>query len=133
MRQLNLAVAVCAALLLAQGSLMPAAFAQTDGISSSASPMMEVSALAASKHLVKRERPVYPELAKEAHVQGTVVIQIIIRADGSVTNTKLISAPPMLIQSAMDAVQKWRYAPFLQDGKAVPVRTTVSVNYTLGS
>lgn len=81
--------------------------------------------------LVTQPKPVYPPLAKAAHVQGTVRFEATIGADGKVVNLQLVSGPPLLVQSAMEAVQQLVYEPTLLNGNAVPVITTVDINYTL--
>ncbi len=81
--------------------------------------------------LVHKVQPLYPALAKTAHIQGTVVIQAVIGKDGTITNLHVVSGPPMLIQSAMEAVKQWRYKPYYLNGEAVEVDTTINVNFSL--
>jgi hypothetical protein len=80
-------------------------------------------------HMVQ---PVYPADAKYAHIQGTVVLHGVIGKDGSITQLDLISGPPLLIKSAMDAVWQWKYQTTLLSGNPVEVDTTISVVFTLG-
>jgi protein TonB len=75
--------------------------------------------------------PIYPGLARQARVQGTVVIQAVIGVDGAVRDTEIINSVPLLDQAALDAVRQWRYAPTLLNGEPVPVIMTVSVRFTL--
>lgn len=82
--------------------------------------------------MIRQVMPVYPPLAKQAHISGTVVLHCTIGKDGSVQQVEFVSGPPLLMKSAMDAVQQWRYQPTLLDGRAVEVDTTISVNFTLG-
>jgi len=82
--------------------------------------------------LVRQVLPVYPQIAKTAHISGTVVLHAIIGKDGSVQNLEYISGPPLLMHNAMEAVQQWRYRPTLLNGEAVEVDTTISVVFTLG-
>lgn len=77
--------------------------------------------------------PVYPSLARQVRVQGTVVIQAVIGVDGSVREAQVQSSVPLLDQAALDAVRQWRYRPTLLNGVAVPVIMTVSVRFTLQS
>jgi len=77
--------------------------------------------------------PQYPAIAKTAHISGTVQLHAIIGQHGTVQDLKYISGPPLLMQSAMDAVRQWRYKPTLLNGDAVDVDTTISVVFTLGS
>jgi len=85
----------------------------------------------AAARVVHYVSPVYPELAKQARVQGSVVLQAFIGRDGSVTDLKLISGHPLLTQPALDAVRQWMYKPYLLNGEPVAVETQVTVNFTL--
>ena len=81
--------------------------------------------------LVSQPRPVYPPLAKQARVQGTVSLQAIIGPDGHVQNLTVISGHPLLVQAALDAVKDWVYKPTLLNGNPVTVVTVIDVNFTL--
>lgn len=81
--------------------------------------------------LVRKVSPSYPPLAKQARIQGSVVLQATIGKDGSIQNLRVVSGHPMLTQSAIDAVKQWKYRPYLLNGEAVEVETTVQVNFTL--
>ncbi len=83
--------------------------------------------------LISQPRPVYPPLAKQARIQGTVQLQAIIAKDGTVTQLEMISGHPLLVQSAMDAVRQWRYQPTLLNGEPVEVVTTIAVIFNLSS
>jgi len=83
--------------------------------------------------LLRRVDPVYPPLARQARVQGTVTLQARIGTDGAVEKLEVLSGHPMLIPSAMEAVKQWRYKPYYIDGIAVPVLTTIIVNFTLST
>jgi len=76
--------------------------------------------------------PVYPPIAKTAHISGTVVLHAVIAKDGSVEDLQYVSGPPLLMKSAMDAVKQWRYQPTQLNGDPVEVDTTISVVFTLG-
>jgi periplasmic protein TonB len=82
--------------------------------------------------LVHQVTPVYPQIAKTAHISGTVVLHAIIGTDGTVQDLQYISGPPLLMRSAMDAVHQWRYKPTMLNGEPVQVDTTISVVFTLG-
>jgi len=77
--------------------------------------------------LIHRVPPVYPPQAKSLRVEGKVVLDATVLEDGTVSDLKIVQGAPVLITSAMDAVKKWRYKPFLLDGKAIksPMRITV--------
>jgi protein TonB len=82
--------------------------------------------------LVHKITPVYPKIAIIAHQQGTVLLHAIIGRDGTIQNLQVISGPPLLIQAALDAVQRWRYRPYLLNNEPVEVETQITVNFTLG-
>lgn len=81
--------------------------------------------------LIKKVNPAYPPLARQARIQGQVVLQAEISKDGSIENLRLISGHPMLAPAAIEAVKQWRYKPYLLNGEPVAVETTVMVNFTL--
>src|ERR1700675_2031958 len=82
--------------------------------------------------LVRQVMPLYPAIAKTAHVSGTVMLHAIITKDGSVESLEYISGPQLLMKNAMDAVRQWRYKPTMLNGEPVEVDTTISVVFTLG-
>jgi protein TonB len=82
--------------------------------------------------IVHQMQPVYPQIAKTAHIQGTVILHAIIAKDGTVQELQYVSGPPLLMRNAMDAVRQWRYRPTLLNGEPVEVDTTISVIFTLG-
>ena len=81
--------------------------------------------------IVKKVPPEYPLDAKTGHVQGTVMLKMIVAKDGSVANLEVLSGHPMLIPSAVDAVRQWQYKPFLLNSEPVEVETQVHITYTL--
>ncbi|MGC2171002.1 MAG: TonB family protein [Candidatus Sulfotelmatobacter sp.] len=81
--------------------------------------------------LIRRVQPVYPPLARQARIQGTVVLRAVIAKDGSIEDLTLVSGHPMLAPAAIDAVKQWRYKPYLLNGEPVEVDTEVLVNFTL--
>ncbi len=64
-----------------------------------------------ARKLKSKVDPVYPELARRSHIAGTVRIEVVIAANGQVLNTKALGGNPVLVQSAEQAVRKWRYEP----------------------
>ncbi len=84
-----------------------------------------------SARLVRQPKPVYPPLAKQARIQGTVRFNAIIGKDGTIQNLQLMSGHPLLVPSATDAVKQWVYQPTLLNGEAVEVVTQIDVNFTL--
>jgi protein TonB len=81
--------------------------------------------------LVRKVNPNYPPLARQARIQGTVVLQAEISKNGDIQNLRLISGHPMLAPAAIEAVKQWKYKPYLLNGEPVEVETTVQVNFTL--
>ena len=75
--------------------------------------------------------PSYPALAQQARVQGVVIMDARIDEQGMVSDVRTLRSIPLLDQAAVDAVKQWQYAPTLLNGVAVPVRMTVTVNFTL--
>ena len=92
---------------------------------------IRVSSGVAAGMLIQEVRPAYPPMAKMARVQGTVVLAAVISKQGTIEGLKVISGHPMLIQSAVDAVQQWRYKPYMLSGEPVEVDTQISVVFTL--
>ncbi len=84
------------------------------------------------QNLIAKVDPVYPPLAMQARIQGTVRFSATIGKDGRVSNLQLISGHPLLIEAAKTALLQWIYRPTLTNGNAVDVVTTVDVNFTLG-
>lgn len=84
-----------------------------------------------STQITNKVAPVYPAQAKEAHVQGVVVLRVEIGKTGDVEDVKVISGHPMLAPAAVEAVKQWKYKPLLLNGEANEVETTVMVNFTL--
>ena len=81
--------------------------------------------------LIKKVQPIYPPLARQARIQGTVLLQAEISKDGTIENLRLISGHPMLAPAAIDAVKQWRYKPYLLNGEPVAVETQVQVVFSL--
>jgi protein TonB len=81
--------------------------------------------------LIRKVQPNYPQLAKQARIQGAVVLQAEISKDGTIQNLQLISGHPMLAPAAIEAVKQWRYKPYLLNGEPVAVETQVVVNFSL--
>jgi protein TonB len=81
--------------------------------------------------LIKKVQPNYPPLAKQARIQGHVLLQAEISKDGTIQNLQLISGHPMLAPAAIEAVKQWRYKPYLLNGEPVAVETQVDVIFSL--
>jgi periplasmic protein TonB len=81
--------------------------------------------------LLRRVQPVYPEAARKMRVQGPVVLQAIISKEGRIEHLQVVSGHPFLVKAAAEAVQQWRYRPYVLNGEAVEVETLVTVNFVL--
>ena len=83
--------------------------------------------------LIRRVMPIYPPLAKNARIQGPVVLFAIISKAGTIDKLHAISGHPMLVPAALEAVSQWRYRPFILNGEPVEVETQITVNFTLAA
>jgi protein TonB len=73
----------------------------------------------------------YPDLARSARVDGTVILEAVVDTNGSVTQLRVVRSVPLLDQAALDAVRQWRYAPSVYGGRPVSVLLTITVRFTL--
>jgi outer membrane biosynthesis protein TonB len=89
---------------------------------------IKISPAVAEKLLVHQENPdVCPHIAMAAHVTGTVVVSFLIDKDGNVRYPNVISGPHLLQKPILDAVRKYKYNPYILNGKAVEVETSAAV------
>lgn len=99
---------------------------------SSAIPQrVRVSSGVAQGLLVSKVNPIYPDEAREKHIQGVVLLQATINKEGNVANLQLISGDPLLTPAAIEAVKQWKYRRYLLNGNPVEVNTQIQVNFTL--
>jgi protein TonB len=82
-------------------------------------------------NLIQRVQPVYPVLARQARIQGTVVLRAVISREGTIEKLQVASGPPLLVQAAIDAVRQWRYRLYLLNNEPVEVDSQVTVNFVL--
>jgi periplasmic protein TonB len=75
--------------------------------------------------------PEYPMIARNARVQGVVILETVINERGEVGRIKVLRSVPLLDNAAITAVQQWRYTPTLLNGVPVSVLMTITVNFTL--
>jgi TonB family protein len=78
-----------------------------------------------------RTVPVYPALAQQNNIEGTVLLDTIVGKDGRVVDLQPVSGPPELAPAATQAVKSWRFSPFTLNGDAVEVETTIEVEFRL--
>jgi len=98
----------------------------------SAAVLAKVSGGLMAGHILNKPTPVYPASARQARIQGTVVLEAIIGRDGHIRSLRPISSPNTdLALSAIDAVRQWTYKPYLLNGEPTDVDTTITVNFNL--
>jgi TonB family protein len=100
-------------------------------VASVAPQRIRVGARVQEANLIRKVDPVYPPLALQARIQGTVRFTVIIGRDGRIQNLQLVSGHPLLVEAAREAVNQWEYRPTLLNGSRVEVVTQVDVNFTL--
>ena len=103
----------------------------------SAPPKVEVKKLRVSggvqsANCLSCPKPPYPPLARQARVQGAVVLSATISKNGTVEGLNIVSGHPMLRQGVLETVKNWRYKPTYLNGEPVEVETTITVNFNLG-
>jgi periplasmic protein TonB len=82
-------------------------------------------------NLIRRVQPEYPALAKQARIQGTVVLRAVIDREGKIQDLQVVIGHPLLVQAALNAVRQWRYKPYYLNDQPVEVETQVTVNFSL--
>ena len=73
----------------------------------------------------------YPLLGQHAKVQGSVVLQAVIGADGTIEDLRVLSGPAILTTAAQQAVRQWRFKPYLQNGQPVETKARITVNFSI--
>jgi protein TonB len=84
-----------------------------------------------SAKLVRQPKPVYPQLAKQARIQGVVKLHALISKEGTIEDLKVVTGHPLLVPAALEAVKQWVYQPTTLNGEPVGVETEIDVNFTL--
>ena len=92
---------------------------------------MQVGGKVQQPKLLSSVMPIYPSVAKQAHVEGDVVIDTQIDKNGKVVHMKAVSGPVILRQAALEALSRWKYQPSTLDGQPVPVEMLVTVKFRL--
>ena len=82
-------------------------------------------------NLIRRVQPEYPALARQARIQGTVVLRAVVNREGTIQDLQVISGHPLLVQAAINAVRQWRYRPYFLNDQPVEVETQIMVNFSL--
>ena len=83
------------------------------------------------QHVDHRVQPVYPPIAKAAHIQGTVTFEIRVGISGRIESMKVVSGPAMLQQAAIDCLKQWSFHPFEKDGGPVAASGQISIVFAL--
>jgi TonB family protein len=99
------------------------------GKAQSQQPPTYVPAEMMEKLLTHKIEPIYPEAARQANVQGIVVIDAVIGTDGTVVDVRAVSGPEEITSAALDAVKWWRFQPYLVNGQPVEVTTRLAVDF----
>jgi protein TonB len=90
---------------------------------------IQISQGVAQGALIYKVDPDYPSIARNVRIQGPVVLRGVIAKDGTVKELRVLKGNAFLVGPAIQAVQKWRYRPYMLDGKPVEVETTITLNF----
>lgn len=94
-----------------------------------ASSPKAVTAAEAESHIASRAEPAVSPFAQMTKIGGKVKMHITISPSGNVSSVKVLNGHPILIKSALEAVQRWKYRPFMEDGKPIAVETDVELDF----
>lgn len=92
---------------------------------------VRISSGVAAGFVIKKVAPIYPDDARRAYIQGTVMLRVIISTEGDIVDLELLDGPIELAGSAVAAVRQWKYKPYLLAGRSITVETQIQVNYQL--
>ncbi len=98
-----------------------------------AAPRARLSGGVLNTLALRKVPPIYPLSAKQAGLQGTVVLHVIVSKNGKVVDLAPVSGPEDLRGAAIDAVRQWRYKPYLLNGNPVEIESSVLINFRLGN
>lgn len=82
-------------------------------------------------NLIRRIEPQYPAIARQIRLQGTVVLQAFVSAEGRIERPTVVSGPGILARAAVDAVKQWQYRPYYLNGTPIEVETEITVKFVL--
>lgn len=85
----------------------------------------------AQQYLIRRVEPVFPDTARQQHIHGRVVVNVMVGKDGLVQGIGQVSGDPLLMRAAGDAVRQWQFKPFLQNGQPVKFETRIALDFVL--
>ncbi len=129
-RQWQFEAPVAAPLLLATEVTVGTVSPSTSSTATSQPPLRVGGGVKPPKKLLDVP-PVYPEVAKDAGVSGVVIVEATIDTEGHVQDVRVVRSIPLLDEAALDAVKQWRYSPTWLNGEPVPVKMTMTINFTL--
>jgi periplasmic protein TonB len=116
-------------------TVQPPVVRQTTRVEPTATPAQRgpvtVGGKVRAPQLLREVKPAYPSLARAARIQGTVKIEAILSADGTVRDARVVSGHPLLLAAALDAVRQWLYRPTVLNDVPVEVKLAIDVNFTL--
>ena len=92
---------------------------------------LELAAAEADSRIIYKIAPEYPDMARKGHIEGPVSVRIVINTQGAVEKMTPLKGNPFLLIAAMNAVQKWRYRPYLVNGAPVEFHSIVTVKFSL--
>jgi TonB family protein len=104
--------------------------AATSSLPANAAQRERLSAVSAPE-LQQTIAPAYPLLGQHSQVQGSVILQAVIGADGVIENLHVVSGPAILSAAAQQAVRQWHFKPYLQNGQPVETKTRITVNFSI--
>ena len=110
--------------------VQPASEVEADAAAHSQSAI-EVPEATAQQELLHRVEPEYPEAARQQNIQGAVVLEIHIGADGSVREVSVVSGSPLLAQASTEAVKQWKFKPRVVNGHPAEMQTRVTFDFRL--
>jgi len=91
----------------------------------------KVSRADALQAITSKVQPEYPPVARQLKLQGVVELEAVVAEDGTVTKVNIVSGNPVLTKPASEALKKWKFKPFLEDGKPVSVVAPISLTFKL--
>ena len=94
-------------------------------------PRLRMAANVQAAKLIQKLEPVYPPLALQARIQGTVRFEVLVAEDGTVANATLVSGHPLLVAAAQEAIRGYRYQSTLLNGRPIPILTTVDIPFVM--
>jgi len=116
-----------------EGDPRPEVESRQDDAASAVINAAEKDPLPRTETVARPVDPIYPLLAQQMKVQGSVVLQAHIGENGSVQSVQVVSGPEILAKAAVEAVRQWRFNPAYKAGHAVPAETRITVNFTIST